>query len=351
MLAEAAPGRGALTVLQFAYPWLFGLLALPLLTRYLLPPHRVTRLAVRAPFLGLLQRVSGTQGEAAAPVIPRTRLQFIQFLVVWILLVVAVARPQWLDEPLLRELPMRDLLIALDLSGSMETRDFQAAGGELTDRLTAAKQVLDDFLQKRDGDRAGLIFFGSAAFVQTPFTDDLEVVRELLDEAQVRMIGPRTMLGDAMGVAIRLFERSEVEERVLIVLTDGNDTGSMIPPARAAEIAADEGVVVHTIAMGDPAAAGEQALDEETLRAVAGKTGGEFFHAADRTELEAAYEVLDRMNPRQVESQSYRPSNELYYWPLALALLLNMTVFGLSEAWNALHGRRNRDALAPSEGS
>jgi Ca-activated chloride channel family protein len=246
---------------------------------------------------------------------------------------------------------MRDLLVALDLSGSMETRDFQADDGELTDRLTAAKQVLDDFLQKRDGDRAGLIFFGSAAFVQAPFTDDLEVVRDLLDEAQVRMIGPRTMLGDAIGVAIRLFERSEVEERVLIVLTDGNDTGSMIPPVRAAGIAADSGVVVHTIAMGDPTAAGEQALDEQTLREVAEKTGGKFFNAADRAELDNAYEVLDRMNPRQVETQSYRPSNELYYWPLAFALLLNMLMFGLSAAWSTFSGLRGGAAPVAGKSS
>ena len=126
------------------------------------------------------------------------------------------------------------------------------------------------------------MFFGSAAFVQVPFTEDLDVVRELLGEAQVRMLGPRTVLGDAIGVAIEQFKRSDVNERVLIALTDGNDTGSMVPPVRAAEIASDNGVTIYTIAMGDPAAAGEQALDEETLQAVADKTGGGYFHADDR---------------------------------------------------------------------
>ena len=140
---------------------------------------------------------------------------------------------------------MRDLLVALDLSGSMETADFTDPQGRQTTRLDAAQSVLDEFLSRRDGDRVGLVFFGSAAFVQAPFTADLDVVRELLGEAQVRMLGPRTMMGDAIGVAIRLFERSEVEERVLIVLTDGNDTGSMVPPVRAAEIARDSGVVIH----------------------------------------------------------------------------------------------------------
>ena len=163
----------------------------------------------------------------------------------------ALARPQWLSDPIVRELPMRDLLVALDLSGSMETRDFTGPDGATAERLTAAKQVLDGFLERRDGDRVGLISFGSAAFVQAPFTDDLDVARELLDEAQTRMLGPRTVLGDAIGAAIPLFERSAVDDRVLIVLTDGNDTGSMVPPVDAAKVAASQDIRIYTIAIGD----------------------------------------------------------------------------------------------------
>jgi Ca-activated chloride channel family protein len=236
----------------------------------------------------------------------------------------ALTRPQWLGEPVIRDIPMRDLLVAVDLSGSMEARDFTDNEGNSVDRLTAVKQVLDEFFSRRDGDRVGLILFGSAAFVQVPFTDDIDVVRELLDEAQIRMLGPRTMLGDAMGLAINLFERSEVDERVLIVLTDGNDTGSLVPPERAAEIARDNDVVVHTIAIGDPAAVGEQALDEKTLESIATTTGGGYFHANDRQELEAIYAYLDEINPRQVETQSYRPLTELYTWPLAAGMLLSL---------------------------
>jgi Ca-activated chloride channel family protein len=259
----------------------------------------------------------------------------------WLALVAALARPVWMDEPMARELPMRDLLVALDLSGSMETMDFIDESGQTSDRLAAAKQVLDQFLSRREGDRVGLIFFGSAAFVQAPFTEDLEVVRELLDEAQVRMLGPRTMLGDAIGVAIQLFERSEVEERVLIVLTDGNDTGSMVPPLRAAEIAQDNGVTIYTIAMGDPEAAGEQALDEVTLKAVADTTGGEYFHADDRADLDRIYQTLDQLNPKQVESLSYRPERELYFWPLGFAMLLSLLFFGQVELRSFLNSRRD----------
>jgi Ca-activated chloride channel family protein len=278
-----------------------------------------------------LKRVTGDEGAGGAPVARRLRLQWILVYLSWVSLMVALARPQWLDEPVVQESPMRDLMVALDLAGTMETEAFAGADGETTDRLTAAKQVLDGFLSHRDGDRVGLVFFGTAAFVQAPFTDDLGVVRELLGEAQVRMLGPRTALGDAIGVAIHLFERSEVDERVLIVLTDGNDTGSLLPPARAAAIAADEGVTIHAVAMGDPEAAGEQALHEQVLEEIARVTGGGYFHADDRAELVGIYETLDGLNPRKVESRSYRPVREMFHWPLALAVLASLLMFGISE--------------------
>jgi Ca-activated chloride channel family protein len=329
-------------VLQFAYPWMFLLLPLPLLMHWLAPPHHEPRLAVYVPFMRVLARVAGGASAAGTVITRRRRMQLVQVVLAWLAIVTAAARPLWLGEPIIRELPMRDLLVALDLSGSMETRDFTDAGGETAERLTAAKQVLDQFLARREGDRVGLVFFGSAAFVQSPFTDDLDVVRELLDEAQVRMLGPRTVLGDAIGMAIPLFERSDVEERVLIALTDGNDTGSLVPPVRAAEIARDQGVRIFTIAMGDPQAAGEQALDEATLQAVADTTGGGYYHADDRAELEAVYAELDRLTPREVESQSYRPQHELFHWPLGFAIVLSLLYFGFVELASLL--RRSRRA-------
>jgi Ca-activated chloride channel family protein len=334
-------------LLQFAYPWIFLLLPIPFLIHWLAPAHQEPRLAVYVPFMHVLTRLVGGRAAGGAVITRRRRLQRIQVVLVWIAVVAALARPQWLGEPIVREEPRRDLLVALDLSGSMDTRDFTNALGEQAERLDAAKDVLDEFLSRRDGDRVGLVFFGSAAFIQAPFTDDLDVVRELLDEAQVRMLGPRTVLGDAIGMAIPLFERSEVDERVLIALTDGNDTGSLVPPVRAAEIARDHGVTVYTIAMGDPEAAGEQALDVETLRAVAVTTGGGYYHAGDRSELEQVYAELDRLTPRRVESLSYRPEQELYYWPLGFAIVLSLLFFGLAE----LRSRLQRVPRAATSGT
>jgi len=311
-------------MLTLAHPWLFLLLPLPWLMRGLLPTHHERKAAVRVPFMQRLSSLTSLQPGSGVVVAKRPVSQWLVLSATWLLVVIALARPQWLEEPIIKELPMRDLLVAVDLSGSMEAKDFTDADGNTVDRLTAVKQVLDNFFARRDGDRVGLILFGSAAFVQVPFTDDVDVVRELLEEAQIRMLGPRTMLGDAMGLAINLFERSEVDERVLIVLTDGNDTGSLVPPERAAEIARDNAVVVHTVAIGDPTSIGEQALDEKTLEAIAQTTGGGYFHANDRQELEAIYDHLDEINPRQVETQSYRPLTDLYHWPLAVSMLMTL---------------------------
>ena len=219
---------------------------------------------------------------------------------------------------------MRDLLLAVDLSGSMETKDFQNAKGETVDRLSAVKEVLDDFLARRQGDRVGLIFFGSAPFVQAPFTEDLKVCRQLLDEAQVKMAGPQTALGDALGLAINVFDRSPVKQRVLIALTDGNDTASQVPPAKAAQIAKDKGIVIHTIAVGDPSAAGEDALDVETLQGIANESGGIYAHAGNRKQLEEIYDKIDALETRQAETISHRPKRDVYWWPLAIGLVVSM---------------------------
>jgi Ca-activated chloride channel family protein len=198
----------------------------------------------------------------------------------------------------------------------METQDFKNAQGKTVDRLIAVKEVLDDFLKRRKGDRVGLILFGSAPFVQAPFTEDLGVCRQLLDEAQVKMAGPQTAFGDALGLAITVFDRSTVKDRVLIALTDGNDTASKVPPAKAAEIAKDKGIVIHTISVGDPKAAGEEALDEVALKAVASASGGTYAHAGNRTELEGIYQMIDALETRKVNTVTHRPRKDVYWWPL-----------------------------------
>jgi len=277
-----------------SHPWLLLLILLPPLLRIVLRPYRESRQAIRVPWFQRMATLLEQQPSAGAVIADTKKSVLLFFWALWILMVLALARPQLLEPPVSRVLPTRDLLLLVDLSGSMEAKDFTNAKGDRVDRLTAVKEVLDDFLTRREGDRVGLIVFGNAAFVQVPFTQDLEATRQLLEETAVRMAGPRTAFGDAIGLGITLFERSEVKFRVMIALTDGNDTGSKVPPAQAAKIAKDNDIVIHVVGVGDPRATGEEKLDEEALTDVASTTGGRYFHAADRDQLEEIYTELDR---------------------------------------------------------
>lgn len=322
-------------MISFLHPWLFLLLLLPPMLKRLLPAHHEARPAVRVPFLERLSVITGQQAATGSAILNRSRSQSLATWFFWISVVTALARPQFFEPPITQVNPTRDLMLAIDLSGSMQTEDFTDSSNKTVDRLTATKQVVDDFLTRREGDRVGLILFGNAAFVQAPFTTDLTVCRELLNEAQVGMAGPKTAIGDAIGLTINVFDRSELKNRVLILLTDGNDTSSKVPPIDAARIARDKGIVIHTVAVGDPEAAGEDKLDIESLQEIAKSTGGEFFRALDRKELEEIYVQLDALDTREIESVSYRPRHDLYFWPLGFAILSSL----LFQIWMVLRNQ------------
>jgi Ca-activated chloride channel family protein len=284
---------------------------------------------VRAPFFRRLVDLTGTLPSEGAVVIRKRSWQKLYHVVGWGLIVTALAKPVWIGEPVVKELPARDLLLIVDLSGSMEEKDFTGHDGTRTTRLDAVKQVIADFIARRESDRLGLAVFGQAAFLQAPFTEDREVVGALLDELQPRMAGAQTMIGDAIGLAVRLFEASEKRNEVVILLTDGNDTGSQMPMQRAAEIAGEEGITVHTIAMGDPATVGEKALDTRALEAVSQATGGRSFLALDRAQLDSVYVELDQLEPEKIDTLSYRPRRGLYWVPLAALLVFGVVLFNL----------------------
>lgn len=336
----------------FAHPWVLLLLPLPWLIRRLFKAHREHRRAVYVPFMQKLAELSGNKPESGAVIIKPIRFQRWFNPLIWVLSLVALAGPQWIEDPVVKEIPMRDMLLAVDLSGSMEEQDFVDSDGARITRLAAVKQVLGGFLDKRDGDRIGLIFFGTAPFVQAPFTEDLDVIGELLNEAQVRMAGPQTMLGDAVGLAIHVFENSELEDKVVIMLTDGNDTGSAMPPVEAAKVARDRGITLHVVAMGDPETIGETAIDETTLRQMAETTGGRYYHGADREELEGIYEELNKLETRVVDTVGYRPRRDLFIWPVG-ALLLTWMVFHTIMLIKEREGRLDPKAevAVPSAGS
>ncbi|MCP5070487.1 MAG: VWA domain-containing protein [bacterium] len=314
-------------MLAFELPWAFALLALPLLVAWLAPEFRDESEAVRAPFFKRLVELTGKLPTEGAVVIRKRNRQKLYHIIGWFLVVTALARPVWVDDPIVKNLPARDLLLIVDLSGSMEEKDFTGTDGSRISRLEAVKQVVAAFIARRETDRLGLAVFGQSAFLQAPFTEDREVVGALLEELQPRMAGAQTMIGDAIGLAVRLFEASEKQNKVVILLTDGNDTGSKMPVQRAAEIAGEEGITIHTIAMGDPATVGEKALDTDVLEAVSKATGGRSFLALDREQLETVYAELDRLEPERVDTQSYRPKRALYWVPLGSLLLFGVVLF------------------------
>ncbi len=326
-------------MLTFAHSWVFWLAPLPLLIWWLVPPAITRHAAVRVPFFSRLQAASGAMAQVGAY---GFRISILPRSLVWLLILTALARPQWLEPPIERTVPTRDLLLIVDLSASMEQQDFADATGQPIDRLTAVKEVLGDFLNRREGDRVGLVVFGSAPFLQVPFTTDLELCRRLLEETAVGMAGPRTALGDAIGLGIRLFENSDVPTKTIIALTDGNDTGSGAPPVEAARVAKDREITIHTVAMGDPATIGEEKLDQESLKAVALATGGDFFLAMNRGELEGIYERLDEIETRQAKTVSHRPRRDLYFWPLAAGLLVSL----VAHAWKLFKQRPKKVPVA-----
>jgi Ca-activated chloride channel family protein len=278
----------------------------------------------------------------------RSVLQWFVALIIWGLVVTALARPHWVEDPIEQIQSARDIMLAIDLSQSMEARDFVDDEGSRIDRLEAVKEVVDDFITKREGDRIGLVVYGGAAYPQVPFTLDHESVRILLAETEIGMAGPRTAIGDAIGLSIRLFEASEVEERVLILLTDGNDTGSKMPPDKAADIAASQGIVIHTIGIGSPEASGEEQVDLESLQEIAEATGGRAFRGEDQAGLQSIYSTLDEMTPKNYEVFSYRPKIPLFQWPLGAAVIL-LLIYELGMIlWAAIPTRKPASSKTPA---
>ncbi|MEE4203013.1 MAG: VWA domain-containing protein [Halieaceae bacterium] len=306
--------------IEWAMPWAWLLLPLPLALRAL-PPWRAPAKAVRIPFLQQLLDATGERPRRGAQILERHPLQNLMILASWILLVAAAARPQWLGEPIVQQQSGRDLMVAVDLSGSMETRDFTTADNRSVDRLSALKHVLGQLAAARNGDRLGLIVFGSGAYLQSPFTEDHSTWLQLLEETEVRMAGPSTRLGDAIGLAIKHFSESDSEHRVLLLLTDGNDTGSMVPPVDAARVAAARGIRIYPIAVGDPATVGEEAIDLDTLDQIATLTGGERFVALDRAALTRILSTLNQLEPVLFETVSFRPRTDLHWLVFALLLV------------------------------
>ncbi|MCW8957212.1 MAG: VWA domain-containing protein [Gammaproteobacteria bacterium] len=314
-------------MIQFVWPWALALVVLPLLVRLLIPAaSRQQDAALKVPFMG-----DFNIQPSAENTVDLKRWSLILAVIAWLCLVIATARPQWLGEQVDLPLSGRDLMMAVDLSGSMQAEDFQL-NNRSTNRLQALKAVAGEFIQRRQGDRLGLILFGTQAYLQTPLTFDRTTVNTLLQEAFINMAGEYTAIGDAIGLAIKRLQNKSSSSRVLILLTDGENTAGEVEPLKAAEIAAEQGMKIYTIGIGAEYIEQQsffrtfrsknKAIDEKTLTSIAQITGGRYFRARNTQELEQIYQLLDELEPIEQNSQSFRPITALFYWPLGLALIL-----------------------------
>jgi Ca-activated chloride channel family protein len=317
-------------MIHFEWWWALAAWPLPLLVRWLTrpaPPGR--RSALRTPFLSDFSAVHADDRSTWT-----RRWPLWMVLALWTALVAAAARPQWLGKPVALPVSGRDLMLAVDLSGSMGVEDFRLNGHDV-DRLTATKAIVGNFIERRKGDRIGLILFGRNAYVQAPLTFDRATVHQLLDEAVIGLAGRETAIGDAIGLAVKHLRHDHVKDKVLVLVTDGANTAGEVTPIRAAQLAASAGLKIYTIGIGademevqtlfgtrsvDPS----EDLDEDALTKIARLTGGRYFRARDTAQLDHIYALLDKLEPAVQQPLHFRPITALFMWPLGAAFAIGM---------------------------
>ncbi len=332
-------------MIHLAWPWMLLFLPLPWLLARLLPPVRPQGAALFLPF------AAGVGAEALPGMHFGPRGRRLLFALIWLLLLAAAVRPQWLGDAQPVPTTGRRLLLAVDVSGSMATQDM--AGGY--SRLQVVQKVAGDFIQRRHGDQVGLILVGTRPYLQAPLTADLGTVHQFLQEAMIGVAGTETAIGDAIGLAIKRLRDDPAHAdgqpdgqpggksgTVLVLLTDGSSNAGAMPPLEAAKLAADAGLRIYTIGVGAAAqqgffglGGGNDDLDEDTLKGIAQATGGEYFRATDAGALQQVYTRIDQLEPSAGHEQWYRPSTEWYPWPLGVALLLSLPAILLRDrAWS-----------------
>jgi len=316
---------------SLAWPWAMLALPLPLIARRLMSESPTLQDAgLKVPTLSYFSSLSQRPDSERL-----LNWRFWLAATAWILLVVAAARPERIGDELDVPVSGRNLMLAVDLSGSMDQKDFEL-GSRRVDRLTATKAVASDFISRREGDRIGLILFGERAYLQVPLTLDRETVKVLLLEAFIGLAGEKTAIGDAITLAVKRIHDQQVDasEQVLVLLTDGANTAGEIDPMKAAQLAQQVGLRIYTIGIGaeqmqvssliggsrniNPSAD----LDEETLTGIAEMTGGRYFRAKDTAGLQDIYRLVDELEPVDEPEAGFRPVKSLYYWPLGGAFAL-----------------------------
>ena len=331
-------------MLALYWPWLLLLLPLPLLIKQT-KTHEV----------GGHLHIPGIANGITVAHTRKNKHSRKRYWLMWALLLIAIARPQWLGDPI--ELPSkgRDLMVAVDLSGSMQIEDM-VINGQTVNRFTLIQHVLSDFIERRKGDRLGLILFADHAYLQAPLTLDRRSVATFLKDAQIGLVGKQTAIGEAIALAVKRFDQVDESNRVLILLTDGSNNAGNIEPEVAAQIAAKRNITIYTIGVGADVLErrtifGKERinpsmdLDETQLKKLAEMTNGYYFRARNTEELDSIYQQIDKLEPVSRDQISYRPKSELFYWPLLLSFIMSLLIV-LQQQWPTVFASKNANKEA-----
>lgn len=308
---------------EIAYKWMFFLLPIPLLVYALLPALRKRRLALITPSFMRAATISGQKPEKRAWVTRRNIFGWITLMLCWICLLGAASSPRLVGEPEKQTKLVRSFLIAADISFSMAERDWVVGGKRMT-RWEAVRSIMKDFVEQRKSDQIGLVMFATHAYLQAPLTVDLPTITWLLDETEVGMAGQMTSLGEAIGYSIKVFRNDTIKQKVMLLLTDGVDSGEDIAPLDAAQAARKDSITIYTLGIGKARGSGGYNIDEKGMTEIAHLTGGKYFNAMNEGELKKVYDELNKLQPVEYEDQQYKPVQLLYYYPLLAAIALGL---------------------------
>lgn len=336
---------------QFEWLWVFLFLPLPAVFYFLLPKAKHESTALKAPFFHQVQRMSHVELSSGQQ---QHLIKRILIVLIWLSLILASARPQWVGDAIDLPASGRDLLVAVDISGSMETADMKVQQQQIQ-RIDVVKFVVGEFVKRRESDRLGLILFGTHAYLQSPLTFDRNTVDKLLQEAQLGFAGEKTAIGDAIGLAIKRLKERPESQRILVLLTDGANTAGEVAPRQAADLAKQAGIKIYTVGVGADQMTVRQGffgnvsrtinpsadLDEDTLQYIAETTGGLYFRARNPQELQEIYGTLDELEPVEQEAEIFRPTSALFYWPLGFGLILSF-LLALAQILPLPHFQRQR---------
>lgn len=303
-------------MITLAAPLALLLLPLPLLARFL-PARAATGQVMELP--------GGIAAAAERAAGPEQRRSLLLVGLIWACLCLALARPERVELVPDRSASGRDILIALDMSGSMATPDF-ALDGETVTRLAAVKRVANGFIAARTGDRIGLVIFADRAYVAAPLTHDLRAVARALDEAEIGLTGRSTAISEGLGLALKRSLAETSQAKVIVLLSDGRDTSARLDAVQVGRLAAESGVRIHTVALGpedlETRPAASDAVDVATLRAIAQASGGQTFRVRSMADLQAMAAELDRLEPNPSDRPPVEVPRPLWVWPAGMALAL-----------------------------